>query len=102
MIQKSSYIQESDTSDITISAPGVGRYICLTSLDAESDNAAGATVTIKSPAATTKWQHGILQNESLFKSWDKKNPLIGAENSAVVIAVSAGNFTLNVSGFVTP
>lgn len=102
MIQKSTYIQETGTSTITISAPGAGRYICLTSLDAESDNAAGSIVTIKSPATTTKWQHGILQNESFFKSWDPKNPLMGAENQAMVIAVSAGNHTINVSGYVTP
>ena len=102
MIQKSVYIQETDTSNITIPAPGAGKYICLTSVDAESDNAAGASVTIQSPAATNIWQHGILQNESIFKTWGIKNPLIGLENTAVVIAVSAGNFTINVSGFVTP
>lgn len=103
-IQKSSFVQETASGaagcSITVAAPGAGKYVCLTSLDAESDNAGGANVTVTS--GTTKWQHGITQNESVFKKWSPGNPLRGAENTAVVVAVSAGGATLNISGFVTP
>lgn len=99
-IQKSSLIEETGTATITIPAAGAGKYNCLTSLDVESDGA--ATVTIASPVGTTIWQHGITADESFFKEWADEVPLKGAENSIMQIAVSAGNFTANARGYVTP
>lgn len=100
MPQKSAVIQETGTGTITISAPGSGKYNCLTSLDVESSGA--ANVVIASPSGTTIWQHGITADESIFKSWDEFVPLIGAENSALIITVSGGAYTINVRGFITP
>jgi len=100
MPQKSSLIEETGTGTITISAPGAGRYNCLTSLDVESSGA--ANVVVASPSGTTIWQHGITADESVFKSWDELVPLRGAENGAVIITVSGGAYTINARGFVTP
>lgn len=96
---KGKNIQETGTSTVTIAAPGAGKHNCLTNLTVESDG--NCTVTIQSPAATTLWQAGINAGGGIIADWSEENPFMGAQNQAVVVAVSGGNYTINVRGFIT-
>lgn len=100
-IQKSSRLQDTQSgASITFAAPGAGKYNVITHITAESD--AAATVAIESPASTNKWQTKIPAGGGFEKSWNDQQGIRGAENAAVVITVSAGTYTVNAGGFVTP
>ena len=100
-IQKSSRLQDTAAdASITFGAPGAGKYNIITGIEVESS--AAATITIQSQASTNLWQTGITADETSFIAWNDYNAIRGAENQAVVIAVSAGNYTVNARGYVTP
>lgn len=97
-IQISSRLQDSaQNASLTFAAPGAGKYNCLRSLTVQSDAAADITIT----SGTKVWR-GAVDGTLLEKAWATDFPWIGAENASVVIAVSAGNYTISAEGFVTP
>lgn len=86
----------SSAASATITAPTYG-YLRLKSINVISDNA--CTITIQSPAGTTLWQTQLLAGGGGFdKSWTENDGILGAEKSAMVIAVSAGTYTISYTG----
>ena len=98
-IQKSAIIQsQAEDASLTIAAPGAGKYNCLTSLTVESSLEADVTIT----SGSKTWKSHIQAGGGVAQEWTDLNPWIGAENSTIVVAVSAGSYTINAQGFVTP
>lgn len=79
------------TGTVTIAAPGAGKRIYLIDLAAKSD--AAATLAVASPVGTTKFSVPIAANEGFEKQWGRG--VVGTENAAMVITVSAGNTHIN-------
>lgn len=79
------------TAQVVLAAPGAGRRWYLTDLSAKSD--AAAVLTVQSPASTNKLRHSLQAGEGYEKRWEKG--LSGAENSAMVIDMSAGTYDIN-------
>lgn len=99
-IQKSSIIQESGTGTVTIAAPGAGRYNAFTNVVVETDAAGDLTITgLKGGITKTV---GVAAGGGYDANYDEFNALLGAENTAVAFAFSAGNYNIFVRGFVTP
>ena len=99
-IQKSAQIQAAaEDASLTISAPGAGKYNCLTQLIIESS--AAGDITITSTGATT-FKAAIGAGGGLTLDWRDSSPWRGGENASVVVAVSAGSYTINARGFVHP
>ena len=98
-IQKSSRIQgHAEDASLTITAPGAGKYNCLTSVAMESSAAADATIT----SGSKTYKVAIGAGGGFTQLFGQNNPWIGVENTSIVIAVSAGSYTINAEGFVTP
>lgn len=100
-VQKSSKFQQTaNNASVTIPAPVQGHYNCLEWLDVMSD--AVCVLTIKDGAGTTLWSVPIAAGGGYEKRWFEKDPFRGTEASALVIAVSGGNYSINVGGYVHP
>ncbi len=101
-IQKSRLLQEtSSNASLTFSAPGGGKYNVITHFSGETDTA--AVLKIESPLGTTKWQMNVIGNVPFLFDFDDKNAILGSENAATVISLSAGtNYLINAKGFVHP
>jgi hypothetical protein len=100
-IQKSKILQKTTSgASLTFDAPGAGYYNMLTSIMAESDM--DCTLTIQSPSGSTIWQATIPAGGGFTFEKGEAEALRGTENSAVVIAVSAGTYTISARGYVTP
>ena len=85
---------EESTSDsqVTLAAPGQGKKWYLQDLSVRSD--AAADITVQSPAGSNKFLVETFADEGFEKSWNG-NGLAGADNDAMVIDVSAGNYNIN-------
>lgn len=100
-IQKSSKLQTvSVTSPLTFAAPGQGKHNCVNAITVDSD--AAANVTIESPSGTVLWRSKIQANTGIEKTWPDSDPIIGAENQALIVTCSAGTVNISAGGFVTP
>lgn len=100
-IQKSLKLQNvSTTSPLTFAAPGQGKYNCINAIAVDSD--AAAMVTIESPTGTVLWRAKIQANTGIEKTWPDNDPIIGAENQALIVTCSAGTLNISAGGFVTP
>lgn len=86
----------SSAASASITAPSQG-YLRLKSLNVVSD--AACTITVQSPSGTTLWttQLGAGGGVSDHK-WSDDDGILGAEASAMVIAVSAGTYTISYTG----
>ena len=100
-IQKSVQIQSaSEDASLTISAPGSGKYNCLTQLVVETSAAGDFTIT--SSGATT-FKAAIGAGGGLTLDWRDSSPWRGGENASIVVAMGGGgNYTINARGFVHP
>ncbi len=97
-IQKSSKInQTSANATLTVAAPGGGKYNCLTYISVDSDAACNITITGKAT-----WIFKLVGAGGWTAEFPEENTMMGSENTALTIAVSAGNYNINVIGFVTP
>lgn len=87
-----------DTTTVTIAAPGkTGQYLGLSNLTVTGDQA--ATITVQSPSGTTIYSSQLFAGGGGFvMNWAEGRELLGAENAAMVIAVSAGTYTISVDG----
>ena len=87
---------ETGTSTVTITAPAAGK-LALTALEVKVD--ASRTITIASPLGTTIWVMTTPAAGIWEKSWGDENPLLGANEQAIVITVSGGTYQINCAGF---
>ena len=93
--------QNRDTGQITIEAPGQGKYNVLKSIDVLSD--APCDITVESPDGTIVWSSKILFGGGGFtKVWgsEEGQGVYGAENSELIIKVSAGTYEISVNGII--
>lgn len=98
-IQKSIRIQgQAEDASLTIAAPGLGKYNCLTALTVESSLESDVTMT----SGSKTWKTHIQAGGGVVKEWPSDAAWIGDENATIVVAVSAGAYTINAEGFVTP
>ena len=86
---------ETGVATVTITAPTVGRLI-LQSIAVDSD--AACDITIESPLGTNIQRWTIPAAGGVGDSYALGAGIIGAETSAMIISVSAGNYNINVSG----
>ena len=100
MIRRSSILRDSQSgASVTFAAPGQGKYNCVAAITVFTTAEASLTIT---SGGTTLFSTTLPASTGLEKVWGDHNPLIGLENQSVVIAVSAGTYTINAGGFVTP
>lgn len=100
-IQKSAQIQAaSEDASLTVTAPGAGKYNCLTQLVVEGGSAGDITIT---STGKTTFKAAIGAGGGLTLDWPENSPWIGGENASVVVAHSGGgSYTINARGFVHP
>ena len=102
-IQKSAKLQGTTVASttLTFAAPGQGKYNCINAVAVEVN--AAALLTIESPSGTVLFQVNISAGAGFEKTWEECEPIRGAENSALLVKLSAGTtYSINASGFVTP
>ena len=98
-IQKSSFIQTTaEDASLTVVAPGAGKYNCLTQVTVETSAAGDFTIT----SGSKVFKAAIGAGSGLVLDFQEPNQWIGAENTSIVIAMSAGSYTINARGFVHP
>jgi len=88
--------QERDTQEIVIPAPGAGKYNILESLVVTGT--AAAVIAIESPRGTIVWDSQLFLGGGGFTLSTSR--VWGAENSELIIRVSAGTYTISVGGII--
>ena len=90
---------DTDTSTITINAPGAGRYNILKSINVIGDSA--CNILVQSPSGTTVWQTELQGGGGGFDTrWADDDGIYGAENQAMLVSVSAGTYKISVTGVI--
>lgn len=97
-IRKSARIQQhAENATLTVTAPGSGKYNCLTGITVESDGAGDVTIT----SGSKTWKTAIGAGGGIAKDFIE-DPWVGSENATIVITAPGTNYTINVEGYVHP
>lgn len=88
------------SSGVTIASAGVGLRNCLTDVTAISNSTYTFRILDGATNGTTTFQLLLPANVGLAKDWRPETPFCGSPNSAMLITVDNGTYSINYQGVV--